>query len=81
MDPRMKSDRLLPQPPEEIAVPRPISDHGVIGDLATMALIAKDGAIDFMCWPNFDSPTIFAGLLDPERGVSLNFAPKSTTRG
>lgn len=56
-------------------IPRPISDHGVIGDLATLALVAKDGAIDFMCWPNFDSPTIFAALLDPERGGIFELAP------
>ena len=60
---------------EPDAVPRPISDHGVVGDLATMALIAKDGAIDFMCWPNFDSPTIFAALLDPERGGAFELFP------
>ncbi|MGV4796821.1 glycoside hydrolase family 15 protein [Rhizobium sp. F40D2] len=57
------------------AIPRPIADHGIIGDLATLALVAKDGAIDFMCWPNFDSPTIFAGLLDPERGGAFELAP------
>ena len=56
-------------------IPRPISDHGIVGDLATLALIAKDGAIDFMCWPNFDSPTIFAGLLDPERGGLFEILP------
>jgi GH15 family glucan-1,4-alpha-glucosidase len=57
------------------SIPRPIADHGIIGDLATLALVAKDGAIDFMCWPNFDSPTIFAALLDPERGGVFELAP------
>ncbi|WP_260690406.1 trehalase-like domain-containing protein [Rhizobium leguminosarum] len=47
---------------EDGGIPRSIADHGVLGDLATLALVAKDGAIDFMCWPNFDSPTIFAAL-------------------
>jgi GH15 family glucan-1,4-alpha-glucosidase len=46
----------------------PIEDHGVIGDLHTVALVALDGAIDFMCFPEFDSPTIFASLLDPGAG-------------
>ncbi len=59
----------------EHSVPRTIADHGAIGDLATLALVAKDGAIDFMCWPNFDSPTIFAALLDPERGGIFELAP------
>jgi GH15 family glucan-1,4-alpha-glucosidase len=57
------------------SVPRTIADHGVIGDLATLALVAKDGAIDFMCWPNFDSPALFAALLDPERGGVFELAP------
>ncbi|MCO5731474.1 glycoside hydrolase family 15 protein [Rhizobium sp. SSA_523] len=56
-------------------IPRPIADHGIVGDLATLALIAKDGAIDFMCWPNFDSPTIFAALLDPDRGGLFELSP------
>lgn len=57
------SDQSTPSTP-----PRLIGDHGIIGNLATVALVATDGAIDFMCWPGFDSPTIFAALLDPERG-------------
>ncbi|MCB8883889.1 glycoside hydrolase family 15 protein [Acidisoma cellulosilytica] len=46
-----------------------IGDHGVIGDRATIALVSHDAAIDFLCWPEFDSPTIFAQLLDPDCGV------------
>ncbi|NLS00442.1 glycoside hydrolase family 15 protein [Rhizobium sp. P38BS-XIX] len=56
-------------------IPRPIAEHGIIGDLATLALIGRDGVIDFMCWPNFDSPTIFAALLDPDRGGAFELRP------
>lgn len=56
-------------------VPRPISDHGVVGDMNTLAMVARDGAIDFLCWPFFDSPTIFASLLDTETGGGFDLAP------
>ncbi|WP_158742131.1 glycoside hydrolase family 15 protein [Acidisphaera sp. L21] len=48
---------------------RAIEDHGLIGDLRTSALIARDGAITFFCAPHFDSPSIFASLLDPDAGI------------
>lgn len=48
---------------------RAIEDHAVIGDLRTTALVGLDGAIDFMCWPRFDSPSIFASLLEPTAGI------------
>ena len=54
---------------------RPIADHGVIGDLNTVALISKEGSIDFMCFPDFDSPSIFARLLDDQRGGHFTLQP------
>jgi pentatricopeptide repeat protein len=46
----------------------PIEDHGLIGDLQTAALVRTDGTIDWMCMPRFDSPSIFASILDHEHG-------------
>lgn len=54
---------------------RPIEAHGVIGDQGTVALVADDGTVDFLCWPGFDSPGVFAALLDPARGGSFALAP------
>jgi GH15 family glucan-1,4-alpha-glucosidase len=53
----------------------PIENHGVLGDLRTVALVDMNGRIDFMCWPRFDSPSIFASLLDAERGGAFDLAP------
>ncbi len=59
--------------------PQPIENHAVVGDLNTVALVSLEGTIDFMCFPRFDSPTIFASLLDPVHGGSFEIAP--TMRG
>jgi GH15 family glucan-1,4-alpha-glucosidase len=53
----------------------PIEDHGIIGDLNTVALVGLDGTIGFMCAPRFDSPTVFASLLDAEKGGAFTIAP------
>ncbi len=54
---------------------QPIEDYGVVGDLHTVALVGKDGSIDFMCFPEFDSPSIFAALLDQKKGGRFLIAP------
>jgi GH15 family glucan-1,4-alpha-glucosidase len=46
----------------------PIADHGMVGDLQTAALITSQGVVDWWCAPRFDSPSIFAALLDHDRG-------------
>jgi pentatricopeptide repeat protein len=52
-----------------------ISDHGLIGDLQTSALVTNDGTIDFFCCPRFDSPSVFASLLDADRGGYFQISP------
>lgn len=52
-----------------------IENYGIIGNLNTVALVANDGSIDFMCWPDFDSPTLFAALLDEKKGGFFKIAP------
>src|SRR5438552_2785123 len=52
-----------------------ISDHGLIGDLQTAALVTTDGCIDWFCSPRFDSPSVFASLLDADKGGYFRIAP------
>jgi GH15 family glucan-1,4-alpha-glucosidase len=54
----------------------PIEDYGIIGDLHTVALVGKNASIDFLCLPSFDSPSIFAALLDADRGGRFQIAPR-----
>ncbi|HTU86518.1 MAG TPA: glycoside hydrolase family 15 protein [Solirubrobacteraceae bacterium] len=53
----------------------PIADHGVIGNLHTIALICADATVNWYCVPRFDSPSIFASLLDADRGGHFTLRP------
>jgi GH15 family glucan-1,4-alpha-glucosidase len=52
-----------------------IADHGLIGDLQTAALVTTDGTVDWFCTPRFDSPSVFATLLDAEHGGYFRVGP------
>src|SRR5919202_1451569 len=54
-----------PRAPAEF---RPIADHGLLSDCNSAALLTRDGSIDWLCLPRYDSPAIFSRLLDPEGG-------------
>ena len=54
---------------------QPIENYGLIGDTRSAALISITGSLDWLCFPIFDSPTIFAALLDDERGGHFSIAP------
>jgi GH15 family glucan-1,4-alpha-glucosidase len=53
----------------------PIAEHGMIGDLHTVALVGTDGTIDWYCCPRFDSPSVFAAILDADHGGLFRISP------
>lgn len=54
----------------------PIENYGIIGNLKTVALVSLKGSIDFMSFPNFDSPTVFASILDAGKGGYFSIEPQ-----
>ncbi|MGA8621131.1 MAG: trehalase-like domain-containing protein [Candidatus Sulfotelmatobacter sp.] len=53
-----------------------IEDYGVIGNMQSIALVGMNGSIDFLCYSDFDSPTVFAALLDDEKGGRFAIRPQ-----
>ncbi|MFF9072580.1 glycoside hydrolase family 15 protein [Streptomyces sp. NPDC014735] len=58
----------------------PIADHGLIGDLRTAALVGTNGTIDWYCCSRFDAPSVFAAILDADRGGAFELAPDVPAR-
>jgi GH15 family glucan-1,4-alpha-glucosidase len=54
---------------------RPIVDCGIIGNMHTVALVGMNGSIDWFCFPNFDSPSVFGAILDDQKGGYFKIAP------
>ncbi len=66
-------------PPEEPYIP--IADYGLVGNMRTAALIGRHGAVDWLCLPSFDSPSVFCALLDAEKGGRFQIAPADENGG
>jgi GH15 family glucan-1,4-alpha-glucosidase len=54
---------------------KPIEDYGVIGNMHSAALVGVDGSIDWYCHPHFDSPSVFAAILDDRKGGHFKISP------
>ena len=61
-------------------MPAKIEDYGLIGDCETAALVGRDGSIDWLCWPAFDSDACFASLLGTPRQGRWQIAPAEDVR-
>ena len=53
----------------------PIAEHGLVGDLHTVALVGTNGTIDWYCCPAFDSPSVFGSILDKDKGGFYSVRP------
>ncbi|HEX7003355.1 MAG TPA: glycoside hydrolase family 15 protein [Trueperaceae bacterium] len=60
---------------------KPIEEYGVIGNLRTVALVGRDGSMDWCCLPELDRPSIFAAILDSRKGGRFRVAPVGAERG
>ena len=75
--------RAAGEAPNRKTMSKPISDYALVGDTHSCALIARDGSVDWLCWPRHDSPALFLKLLDDEKGGACSLAlddPTGTAR-
>ena len=59
---------------------QPIENYGIIGNMRTAALVGMNGSIDWFCFPHFDSPSVFAAMLDDDKGGRFEIAPTQQDR-
>ena len=60
---------------------QPIENYGIIGNMRTAALVGMNGSIDWLCVPSFDSPSVFAAILDDQKGGRFEIAPRGKAFG
>ena len=57
-----------------------IHDYAIVGDARSAALISRGGSLDWLCWPRFDSPSLFGAIVDAEKGGRFTIAPAGDFR-